>query len=73
MNPLPSDPAPRLHLPVWLPWLLAPGFTLLPIAGCGAAAAFQRSQGIAETAPCSGSPPPLVPVTAVVTMVSPGR
>jgi hypothetical protein len=37
-------PAPRAGrgLPIWLPWVLAPGFLLLPIGGCGAAASLRR-------------------------------
>ena len=28
---------------VWLPWLLSPLFLLLPVGGCGAAAALRRA------------------------------
>jgi hypothetical protein len=51
-------------VPVWLPWVLAPGFLFLPIAGCGAAAAARRA-ALLETA---AADPPLVPVATVVTM-----
>jgi len=57
-------PPPKGGL-VWLPWVLAPGFLLLPIGGCGAAAAMRRAAlraTVAET-------PPLVPVATVVTML----
>jgi len=29
-------------LPVWLPWLCAPGFMVLPMAGCGIAGALKQ-------------------------------
>lgn len=29
-------------LPVWLPWVLAPGFLFLPLAGCGIATTLRR-------------------------------
>ena len=71
-----SDPhasaRPRRHqLPVWLPWLAAPAFALLPIAGCGAAATLKTA---AQTAAASAAAsPPLVPIAAVVTALPPGR
>jgi len=61
----------RREIPVWLPWLAAPAFALLPIAGCGAAASLRHA---AHTATASApAPPPLVPITAVVTALPPGR
>lgn len=59
-------------LPLWLPWLAAPVFALLPVAGCGVAATLRHGQAVAaSTAPVR--PPPLVPVTAVVTALPRGR
>jgi hypothetical protein len=63
----------RRHLPVWLPWLAAPAFAFLPVAGCGAAAALRHGRAVAE-APSQDHPRPrLVPVTAVVTAMPQGR
>jgi hypothetical protein len=61
----------RCQLPVWLPWLAAPAFALLPIAGCGAAATLKNAAH--TTAAPAVCPPPLVPITAVVTALPPGR
>ena len=75
-----SDPGPvrRREMPVWLPWLAAPAFALLPVMGCGAAA--QLRHGPAAAGPAAAGPertaraaPPLVPIAAVVTAVRPGR
>jgi hypothetical protein len=44
--------------PVWLPWVLAPGFLLLPIGGCGVAATLRRP----ATAACAASAPAAVPL-----------
>ncbi len=44
--------------PVWLPWVLAPGFLLLPIGGCGVAATLRRP----ATAACAASAPASVPL-----------
>jgi hypothetical protein len=52
---------------LWLPWVLAPGFLFLPIAGCGAAAAMRRA-ALRHTV---ADAPPLVPVATVVTMFPP--
>lgn len=60
----------RRELPLWLPWLAAPAFALLPIAGCGAAATLRRAAHTAA-APIPAQPP-LVPVTAVVTTLPRG-
>lgn len=38
----------RGGLAVWLPWLLAPAFLLLPIGGCGVAAAIRRPAPLVE-------------------------
>ena len=57
--------------PVWLPWLAAPAFMLLPIAGCGAAASL-RHGGTVAAVPAE-QPPPLVPTEAVVTALPPAR
>ncbi|MEI6506153.1 MAG: hypothetical protein WCO90_09780 [Planctomycetota bacterium] len=60
--------------PVWLPWLLAPAFLLLPMGGCGAAAALRRPTATAaETAQEIPTPGPVAPMTTVVTMVQPRR
>ena len=61
----------RRELPLWLPWLAAPAFALLPIAGCGAAATLRRAAHTAA-AP-TVTQPPLVPITAVVTTLPSGR
>ncbi|RLS77515.1 MAG: hypothetical protein DWI03_06135 [Planctomycetota bacterium] len=60
-------PLPQRGVPVWLPWVLAPGFLFLPIGGCGAAAAMRRA-ALHDTA---ADAPPLVPVATVVTMLPP--
>jgi hypothetical protein len=41
-----SDPGPvrRREMPVWLPWLAAPAFALLPVMGCGAAAQLRHAR-----------------------------
>ena len=64
---------PRRPLPVWLPWLLAPAFALLPMIGCGAAATLKHGRSLVLAGRPAASSPPLVPVAAVVTAVSPGR
>jgi hypothetical protein len=70
-DPHVSAPPRRRELPVWLPWLAAPAFALLPIAGCGAAATLKNA---AHTAAAPAAcPPPLVPITAVVTALPGGR
>lgn len=69
-----ASPLPRRRdVPVWLPWLAAPAFALLPIAGCGAAASLRHAAHTATTATPAVASPPLVPMTAVVTAVPPGR
>ncbi|MFM7136179.1 MAG: hypothetical protein ACKO1M_03790 [Planctomycetota bacterium] len=62
----------RREMPVWLPWLAAPAFALLPIAGCGAAASLRHAAPTRATANTPPAPP-LVPITAVVTTLPPGR
>ncbi len=51
--------------PIWLPWVLAPGFLLLPVGGCGMAATLRRP-GVAVAAT-----PAVVPVETVATVVPP--
>jgi hypothetical protein len=36
------SPDRRRGAPLWLPWLVAPAFMLLPIGGCGLAESFVR-------------------------------
>jgi hypothetical protein len=69
------DPAlpRRREMPVWLPWLAAPAFALLPMAGCGAAASLRHAAHTSTAAAAAVAPPPLVPITAVVTALPPGR
>ena len=69
----PDAPGRRRHLPVWLPWLAAPAFAFLPVAGCGAAAALRHGRAVAEAPPQPAPNPPLVPITAVVTVGPQGR
>jgi hypothetical protein len=64
----PAHPAPR-GLPVWLPWVLAPAFLLLPIGGCGVAASLRRP----HAAMLAGNAPAVVPVETVATVVPPHR
>jgi hypothetical protein len=59
---MPVDPAPRF--PVWLPWLAAPFFMLLPIGGCGAAASLRHAGEPAAAPVASLSPPPIEAVVA---------
>lgn len=67
------SPRPRRPLPVWLPWLAAPAFALLPVAGCGAAATLRHGHFKAATASGHGPRLPAVPVAAVVTALPTGR
>jgi hypothetical protein len=60
----PSVPGSRV--PVWLPWLAAPVFMLLPIVGCGAAASLRQPEVAAA------SPPP-APVRSVVAIMQVSR
>jgi len=68
-----SAPPRRRDMPVWLPWLAAPAFALLPIAGCGAAASLRHAAHTGTAAAPAVASPPLVPITAVVTALPPGR
>jgi len=70
-----SDPGPvrRREMPVWLPWLAAPAFALLPVMGCGAAAQLRHGPAAAGPERTARAAPPLVPIAAVVTAVQPGR
>jgi hypothetical protein len=63
----------RRDVPVWLPWLAAPAFALLPIAGCGAAASLRHAAHASTAATPAAASPPLVPITAVVTALPSGR
>lgn len=56
--------------PVWLPWLLAPAFFLLPIGGCGAVASLRRPDQAASAVPLPG---PAASMASVVTMMPAGR
>jgi hypothetical protein len=76
LDPISTAPRPPVRggIPIWLPWVLAPGFLLLPIAGCGAAATLRRSAfKAAPTADSAGSPPALVPVMTVAANGTPRR
>jgi hypothetical protein len=60
--------------PVWLPWLVAPAFLLLPIGGCGAAAALLRPRpAIADSPAMLPVPGPVAPVATIVTVAQPAR
>ena len=59
-----ANPRRRSGPPVWLPWVLAPGFLLLPIGGCGVAATLRRPAATAAT---------VEPVTTVATVMPPHR
>jgi hypothetical protein len=61
-------PPPR-QAPVWLPWLAAPAFFLMPIGGCGGMAAIRR-QTIASAPVLPG---PAVPLATVVTVAPTAR
>jgi hypothetical protein len=57
--------------PVWLPWLFAPVFLMLPLGGCGLAANLRRPPAaVAEAPPLPG---PAAPATTIVTVVTPRR
>jgi len=60
--------APRRHpVAVWAPWVCAPAFLFLPIAGCGVAETLRRPAPIAAAEPLAA--PRLVPIAAVVTVM----
>ncbi len=69
-NPAPPAPA-RRGPPVWLPWLMAPGFLLLPIGGCGLAASLRRP-AVASVAGPAAAPVAPVATVATVATVMPG-
>ena len=74
-HPPPPDSV-RPWLPVWLPWLLAPCFLLLPIGGCGVAAAIRQPRLATAEIPQAHPgtvQPPLVPIGTVVTIAPPQR
>ena len=60
---------PRRGAPVWLPWVAAPAFLLLPIGGCGVAASLRHPRQVAALPTGRGHhvAPQLVPVVGVVT------
>ena len=80
MSPFPASPAtftshgPRIERspPVWLPWVLAPVFLLLPLGGCGLSVALRRPQAAAQAA---GQPEdlPVGTVATVATVMPAGR
>ncbi len=51
---------------VWIPWLAAPVFALMPIGGCALADNYRKASIQAAAAP-------VVPVEAVVTRLFPSR
>ena len=58
-------------MPVWLPWLAAPLFMLLPIGGCGLATRIHRPAAAQlavrpQAAPSDSGLVPLVPIARVV-------
>lgn len=60
--------APARSVPVWLPWLAAPLFMLLPIGGCGLATRLHRPAAVQvavqpAVAPAGLNFVPLVPIT----------
>lgn len=57
--------------PVWLPWLAAPAFLLLPIGGCGVAASLRQEAAIAPAQAESSAG--AVPIAAIVTALPPSR
>lgn len=73
-NPLPAGPR-ATALQVWLPWVCAPAFLLLPIGGCGIAAGLRRPALAAAITDSMRAPdaeePALVPVRTVVSIVPP--
>jgi hypothetical protein len=63
----PDPPAPaRRGPPVWLPWLMAPGFLLLPIGGCGLAATLRRPAMAGVGSPATPPVATVVPVAPVM-------
>jgi hypothetical protein len=72
----PSTPTPSASRsrqpPVWLPWVSAPLFFLLPIGGCGVAATARRHPA-ADTAAAAHPLPGPVPVATMMTVLTPAR
>ena len=64
-----SAPPAGRGLPVWLPWVLAPAFLLLPVGGCGVAASLRRPHATTLAA----KPPSNMPVGTVVTITAPNN
>jgi len=61
--------SPPRSAAVWLPWLAAPAFFLLPIGGCGAMAMARRP----AVAAAPTLPGPAAPVTTVVAVMPTAR
>jgi hypothetical protein len=68
----PTSSHPGWQPPVWLPWVSAPLFFLLPIGGCGAAAVARRPAPPASAAAADPLPGP-APVATMVTVLTPRR
>lgn len=50
-------------MPLWLPWVAAPMFMLLPIVGCGAAASLRRHDVATEEYRPAGAARSVVAIT----------
>lgn len=61
--------SPPRSAAVWLPWVAAPAFFLLPIGGCGAMALARRP----AVAAAPTLPGPAAPVTTVVAVMPTAR
>jgi hypothetical protein len=76
--PAAAAAARRRLVAVWAPWVCAPAFILLPIAGCGVAETLRRPAAVTDSAAgfavgSNGAKPRLVPIAAVVTVLPPRR
>jgi hypothetical protein len=60
----------RGGLAIWLPWLLSPACLLLPIGGCGVAAAVRRPQQAAARQH-QAAPVPATEAVATVGTIAP--
>lgn len=58
--------------PVWLPWVTAPLFFLLPIGGCGVAATRRPPLDVATVA-APVLPGPVAPAATMVTVATAAR
>jgi len=70
-DPAAAEAARRRLVAVWAPWVCAPAFLLLPIAGCGVAETLRRPAPFVGstagfTAGTTAVGPRLVPVAAVM-------